>query len=150
MSVLSRSFAGGGQADQGPEPGDEIVGLGGRQPGHGRGQVVDAEHLPLQQALAYQVRDYLANDRLSPGQMRRGFADGERTGQRQMLKDGPGRAGELTPRPVPAMKRQVDGPEELGTAFRLRPFIGHVTRVAAGESIVNTDRSPALAIAPFG
>jgi hypothetical protein len=39
------------------------------------------------------------------------------------------------------VKRQVDGAEEVGEPFGPRPFIAHVTRVAAGESIVNPDGS---------
>jgi hypothetical protein len=35
----------------------------------------------------------------------------------------------------------VDGAEELGELFGIRPFIGHATRVAASTSIVNPDGS---------
>jgi hypothetical protein len=73
--------------------------------------------------------------------VRRGLADGERAGQRQVLQDGPGRARQLPTRPVPAVIRQVDGPEELGEPFGPRSFLGHATSVAAGKSIVNPDRS---------
>jgi len=63
--------------------------------------------------------------------MRRGLADGERSGQRQVLEDRPRGARQLAPGPVPAMKRQVDGPEELREPFGLRSFLGHATRVPA-------------------
>jgi hypothetical protein len=81
--------------------------------------------LALQQALAFQVRHDLADDRLGPGQVLCGLADGERAGQRQVLQDGPGRARQLAPRLIPAMKRRVDGPEDLGEPFGLLPFLPH-------------------------
>ena len=40
------------------------------------------------------------------------------------------------------MKRQVDGPEELREPFGLGSFLGHATRVAPGEYIVNPDGFP--------
>jgi hypothetical protein len=40
------------------------------------------------------------------------------------------------------MKRKVDRLEELREPFGLRSFIGHGTRVAPGECIVNPDGSP--------
>jgi len=164
MSIL----LGGGQVDQGPEPGDEVVGPAGRQPGHGAGQVVHAEHLavtaqrfmagrgqpdqrpapvgrivlPLQQALVFQVRHDLADHRLRSGHVRRGLTHGERTRQRQVLEYGAGGTGQLAPGPVPPVKRQVYGPEELREPFGLRSLLGHGTRVAAGESIVNPDGFP--------
>ena len=45
----------------------------------------------------------------------------------------------LAPRAVTAMKRQVDGAKELGEPFGPGLFIGHVTRVPAGLSVVNPD-----------
>jgi hypothetical protein len=41
------------------------------------------------------------------------------------------------------VKRQVDGPEEIGEPFGSSPCIGHGTRVAASQSIVNPDESAA-------
>ena len=101
-----------GQPDQRPAPVARIV-------------------LPLHQALAFQVGDDLADHRLSPRHVRRGLTDGERAGQRQVLEDRPRGAHQLAPGPVPAMKRQVDGPEELREAFGLSSFPGHATRVPA-------------------
>ena len=76
---------------------------------------------------------------LGPGHVRRGLTHGERTRKRQVLEYGTGRTGQLAPRPVPAVKRQVDGPEELREPFGLRSFLGHATRVAAWKRIVNPD-----------
>jgi hypothetical protein len=73
--------------------------------------------------------------------VRRGLAHGERAGQGQMLEHGPRRVRQLAPGAVTTVKRQVDGAEELGEALGVRPFIGHVTRVPAGRSIVNPDGS---------
>jgi len=156
-----------GQVDQGPEPGDELVGPAGRQPGHGAGEMVHAEHLavaaqhvmpargqpdqrpppvggivlPLQQVLAFQVGHDLADYRLGPAHVRRRLAHGERAGQRQVLEHGPGRARQLAPRPVAAVKGQVDGAEQLREPLGLLSFSGHVTRVAASRYIVNPDGS---------
>lgn len=58
---------------------------------------------------------------------------------RQVLQHRPGRARQLAPGPVPPVKRQVDGAEEVGEAFGPRLCIGHGTRVAPGRSIVNPD-----------
>jgi hypothetical protein len=50
-------------------------------------------------------------------------------------------ARQLAPGPVPPVKRQVDGTEEVSEPFGPRPVIGHVTRVPDGRSIVNPDGS---------
>jgi hypothetical protein len=109
-----------GQPDQRPPPVGRIV-------------------LPFEQPLAFQVRDDLADHRLRPGHVRGGLPHGERAGQRQVLEHGPGRAGQLTPWPVPPVKRQVNGTEEAGELFGPGSFIGHGTRVLASRSIVNPD-----------
>jgi hypothetical protein len=99
--------------------------------------------LALQQALALQVRHDLADDRLGPVQVGRGLAHGQRAGQGQVLEHGPRRSRQLPPRSVAAMKRQVDGPEELREPFGLGLILPHATRVAASRSIVNPDGSRA-------
>jgi len=58
-----------------------------------------------------------------------------------VLEYGPGRARQLAARPVPPVKRQVDSAEKVSEPFGPRPFVGHVTRVPAGRSIVNPDGS---------
>ena len=63
--------------------------------------------------------------------MGRGLTYGKRTRQGQVLEYGSGGAGQLATGPVPAMKRQVDGLEELREPFGLRSFLGHATGVAA-------------------
>jgi len=53
------------------------------------------------------------------------------------------RARQLTPGPVPPVKREVDGAEEVGELFGPGPCIGHATRVPPREFIVNPDGSAA-------
>jgi hypothetical protein len=158
---------GASQVNQGPEAGQDLVGLAGRQPGQGTGEPVHAQHLTvaaqrlvtgrgqpdqrpppvggivlaLEQPLAFQVGDDLADHRLRPAQVRRGLPHGERARQRQVLEHRPGRAGQLAPGSIPAVKRQVDGAEEVGEPFGVRPFVGHPIRVPACRSIVNPDGS---------
>ncbi len=91
------------------------------------------------------VGDDLADHRLRPAHVRGGFPYGERAREREVLEHCPGRARQLAPGPVPSVKGQVDGTEEVGEPFGPRPFIGHATRVAAGASIVNPDGSAAPA-----
>jgi hypothetical protein len=160
-------FCGPGQVDQSPQAGDELVGLAGRQPGHGAGQLVHAQHLAVaaqrlvpvrgqpdqrpppvggivftfEQALPLQVGDDLADHRLRPAHVRGGFPHGERAREGQVLEHRPGRARQLAPGLVPPVKRQVDGTEEIREPFGPRPFIGHVSRVPADPSIVNPDGS---------
>jgi hypothetical protein len=95
----------------------------------------------LEQALPFQVGHDLADHRLRPVQVHRGFTHGERPGERQVLEHGPGGARQLAPRSVPTVKRQVDGAEEVGEPFGSGPGVGHVTSVPAARSIVNPDGS---------
>jgi hypothetical protein len=74
--------------------------------------------------------------------VRRGLADGQRAGQSQVLKYGPGGTGQLAPRPVTTVKRQVDGAEELREPLCLRPFLTHGNSFTASQFIVNPDASP--------
>jgi hypothetical protein len=57
--------------------------------------------------------------------VRRGLANGQRAGQRQVFQHRPRGAGQLAPRPVTTVERQVNGMEELGEPFRPRLFPGH-------------------------
>src|SRR5215472_16190145 len=98
--------------------------------------------LALEQALPLEMADDLADHRLGPAEVRRRLADGERPGHRQVLQHRAGRARQLAPRAVAPVKRQVHGPEGLGEPLRPHaPVIhsAHVTRVPAGQSIVNPD-----------
>ena len=45
--ILLGSFGWDSQVHQGPEPGDELVGLARRQPGQGSGEMIDAQHLTV-------------------------------------------------------------------------------------------------------
>jgi hypothetical protein len=46
-------------------------------------------------------------------------------GQRQVFQHRPRGAGQLAPRPVTTVERQVGGKEELGEPFRPRLFPSH-------------------------
>jgi len=167
IRVLLHGFTDrGGQVHQGAQAGDEFLGPAGRQPGHGAGQPVHAQHLAvtaqrlvslhgqpdqgpppvggvvfaLEQPLALQVGHDLADHRLRPAHVRRRFPDGERARQRQVLEHRPGRARQLAAGPIPPVKRQVDGAEEVGEPFGRGLCIGHATRVPASQCIVNPDR----------
>jgi hypothetical protein len=67
----------------------------------------------------------LADHRLRPAHVRRGLANGQRAGQRQVFQHRPRGAGQLTPRPVTTVERQVNGMEELGEPFCPRLFPNH-------------------------
>jgi len=67
--------------------------------------------LALQQAVALQMGHDFADHRLRPAHVRRGLADGQRAGQRQVLQNCPRLTGQPAARPVAAVKRQVHGTE---------------------------------------
>jgi hypothetical protein len=116
--------------------------------------------LALQQAVALQVGHDLADHRLRPAHVRRGLADGQRTGQRQVLQHRSRCAVQLAPRPVTTMKRQVDGTEssanrstracssDTATAFRpansssipMRPAPGARATVQSAQTRCKTAR----------
>ena len=107
--TAQRLVSGRGQPDQRPAPVGGIV-------------------FTLEQTLALQVGDDLADHRLGPAHVRGRFPHGERARESQVLEHGPGRARQLAPGLVPPVKRQVDGPKEVGEAFGPRSFIGHITK----------------------
>ena len=125
LSTLQCLISLRGQPDQRPPPVGGIV-------------------FALEQPLAFQMGDDLADHRLCPAHMHRGLTHSERARQREVLEHLPRRARQLAPGPVPPVKRQVDGAEEISEPFGPRPCISHATKVAASQSIVNPDESAAL------
>ena len=141
------------------------VGLAGGHPGERAGQQVQAENLAvpaqrvmagrgqpdqrappvgrvvlaLEQPLILQVAHDLADNRLGAAQVRGRLTDRQRSGYRQVLKHGPRRASELAPRPVPAVKRQVHGPEPRRELLGPLPLITHAPRLPLAACIVNPD-----------
>jgi hypothetical protein len=109
-----------------------------RQPDE-RSPPVSRIALALEQALALEMANDLADHRLRPAQVRRGLSDGERPGHRQVLEHRARRARQLAARAVAPVKREVDGPECLGEPLGPRPVLVHGTSVAAALPIVNPD-----------
>jgi hypothetical protein len=79
---------------------------------------------------------------LGTAQVRRCLADGQRPGQRQVLKYRERGVRQLAARPVSAVECQVHGAEELSELPGPVCIAAHQPRLAARLSIVNPDGSP--------
>ena len=162
---------GGGGGEQRRRAVEQVgAGLGGH-PAERLGQRVDGQHLTvatqqllalagepderaapvggialaLEQALAGQPVDDLADHRLRPPEVHGGLADGQRARDREVGEHRAGRARQVAARAVAPVVGQVEraeeGGEPLRPRLRVRPVLRHGTTLPTRQYIVNPDGS---------